>query len=88
MKLQRSEATAIGVGAAACVACCAGPIIGVLAALGLGTAAAVALFGTIGLAIGVIAFSVVVVGRSRPASSPAMPEPVAAERSESSAQRS
>lgn len=39
----------LGVGAAACVACCAGPIVGFIAAIGLGTLAGFALFGTLGL---------------------------------------
>jgi hypothetical protein len=39
----------LGVGAAACAACCAGPILGFLAAIGLTTAAGVAVFGVVGL---------------------------------------
>ena len=34
----------VGVGAVACAACCVGPILGSLTAIGLGTAAGVALF--------------------------------------------
>lgn len=45
----------VGVGAAACAACCAGPILGFLAAIGLGTAAGFAVFGSAGLVIAVIA---------------------------------
>lgn len=41
----------LGLGAAACAACCAGPIIGFLAAAGLFTVAGVSLFGSIGLLI-------------------------------------
>jgi len=41
----------VGVGAAACAACCAGPILGVLAAAGLLTAAAYITAGLIGLAV-------------------------------------
>ena len=55
MSLKRENATIVGVGAAACVACCAGPIIGFLAAIGIGTAAGFALFGTISLLIGALA---------------------------------
>ena len=42
---------AVGVGVAACAACCAGPILGVLAATGLSTVAGIALFGVAGLAV-------------------------------------
>jgi hypothetical protein len=41
----------VGVGAAACVACCAGPILGLLAATGLFTVAGVAAFGAVGLLV-------------------------------------
>lgn len=41
----------LGVGAAACAACCAGPILGFLAAIGLTTAAGVAVFGIVGLVL-------------------------------------
>jgi hypothetical protein len=41
----------VWVGAAACAICCAGPVLGFLAAVGLGTAAGFALFGLAGLAI-------------------------------------
>lgn len=40
---------ALGIGAAACAACCAGPVVGFLAAAGLFTAAGVVLFGAVGL---------------------------------------
>ena len=40
----------VGIGAAACAACCAGPIFGVIAAAGLLTAAAYLTAGLIGLA--------------------------------------
>ena len=43
----------MGVGAAACAACCAVPIIGVIAAAGLATALAYAAVGAIALAIAV-----------------------------------
>ena len=36
---QRDGAAIVGVGAAACAVCCAGPILAFLAAIGLGTAA-------------------------------------------------
>ena len=45
----------LGVGAAACAACCAPPVIAFLAAAGVGTLIGVALFGAAGLAIAVLA---------------------------------
>ncbi len=47
----RKQNTAIvGAGVAACAVCCAGPILGVLAAIGLGTAVGFAVFG-VGFAV-------------------------------------
>lgn len=45
----------VGLGAAACVACCAGPIIGFLTAASVATFVSVALFGVAGLAVAVMA---------------------------------
>ncbi len=59
MSAPKDAATVVGLGAAACAACCAGPIIGVVAALGLGAIAATWLFGLVGLvAVGVVATAV------------------------------
>lgn len=69
MKIKRENAAIVGVGAAACAACCAGPIIGLLAAIGLGTAAGFAMFGSIALLVGAIAVIVVVRRRRRRAAS-------------------
>lgn len=44
----------LGVGAAACAVCCAGPILGFFAAIGLGTVLGMALFGVAGLAIALL----------------------------------
>lgn len=41
----------LGIGAAACAACCALPLIGFLAAASIGTLIGVAAFGVIGLAV-------------------------------------
>ena len=41
----------LGVGAAACAACCVGPVLGLLAAAGLFTVAGVAIFGLAGLVV-------------------------------------
>ncbi|MEY2582151.1 MAG: hypothetical protein QOE09_2000 [Ilumatobacteraceae bacterium] len=64
MSTRKQDAALVGVGVVACAACCAGPIIGFLAAIGFGTAAGVALFGTIALVFGAVAF-VLVLGRRR-----------------------
>jgi hypothetical protein len=45
----KDRATLIGPGAAACAACCAGPIIGFVAALGIGALAGALVFGVVGL---------------------------------------
>lgn len=45
----RSGFSVVGLGAAACLACCAGPIVAFLAATGLFTIAGVATFGLVGL---------------------------------------
>ncbi len=60
MSIKKENATIVGVGAAACVACCVGPILGFLAAIGIGTAAGFALFGTISLVVGALTLAVVV----------------------------
>lgn len=62
---KNENASIIGIGVAACAVCCAGPILGVLAAVGLGTAAGLALFGTVAVVIGAVVVAFVVVGRRR-----------------------
>ena len=69
MRTKKENAVVVGVGAAACAACCAGPILGFLAAIGLGTAAGFALFGTAALAIGGLAGVIVLRRRRRHAAS-------------------
>ena len=66
--MKRENTAIIGVGAVACAACCAGPILGFLAAIGLGTAGFV-LFGTAALVIGTIAIVLLLRGRRRRAKS-------------------
>ncbi len=56
---RKENATLVGVAAVACAACCAGPILGVLAAIGLGTALGAALWGVGALLMGAIAVAVV-----------------------------
>ena len=67
MSRKRDNAAVIGVGAGACAVCCAGPILAILAAIGLTTAAGIALFGLVGLAIAALAIPVIIRRRRRPA---------------------
>jgi len=45
----------LGIGAAACAVCCAGPVLAFLAAASIGTLIGVALFGMFGLAVAAVA---------------------------------
>jgi hypothetical protein len=65
MSTNKENVAIVGVGAVACAACCAGPFLGFLAAIGLGTAAGFALFGTSALAIGALATAGVLRRRRR-----------------------
>lgn len=65
MSAKKENAAIVGVGVAACAVCCAGPILGVLAAIGLGTAAGFALFGAVAIVLGAVLTVLVVVRRSR-----------------------
>jgi hypothetical protein len=47
----KTGAGVLGVGAVACAACCAGPILGFLAGLGLTAAVGAVLFGVVGLVV-------------------------------------
>ena len=51
MTTSKNGAKTVGIAAAACVACCAGPIIGFLGVIGLGTVLGVFVFGAAGLAV-------------------------------------
>jgi hypothetical protein len=62
---KNNNASVIGLGIAACAACCAGPILAVLAAIGLGTVAGFVLFGTITIVIGTAIAAFVVILRRR-----------------------
>ena len=75
MSAKKENAAIVGVGVAACAVCCAGPILGVLAAIGLGTAAGFALFGTIAIVVGVAIMAFVVIRRRRRAQACASSEP-------------
>ncbi len=80
MSTKKENVAIIGVGAVACAACCAGPILGFVAAIGLGTAAGFALFGSTALVIGAAAVVILMRRRRRRASSCAnTADPVAVE---------
>ena len=51
MKAGNENAALVGAGVAACAVCCAGPILGFVAALGAGAIAGTLLFGLAGLLI-------------------------------------
>ena len=55
----------VAAGAAACVVCCAGPILGFLGAIGVGTLAGVLLFGVAGLVVAAMGTVVLVLRRRR-----------------------
>jgi hypothetical protein len=65
MSRKKENTAIVGVGVAACAVCCAGPILGVLAAIGLGTAAGFALFGSLAILVGAAAVAFVVVRHRR-----------------------
>ena len=78
MTNKKQDVALIGAGAAACAVCCAGPILGFVAAIGLGTAAGVAMFGAAGLALAAVGLVVVLRLRRRRsiACGPAAEQPV------------
>jgi hypothetical protein len=51
MSSKKQDLALVGAGAAACAVCCAAPILGFFAAIGLGTVLGVAVFGVLGLCI-------------------------------------
>lgn len=65
MSRKKENAAVVGVGAAACAVCCAGPILGVLAAIGLGSAAGFAVFGVGAIVTGALAVVLVAERRRR-----------------------
>lgn len=71
----KSAAGVLGVGAVACVACCAGPILGALSAIGVGSAAGYLLAGPAALAVGALTAVLVIVRRRRRANAYAGPAP-------------
>jgi hypothetical protein len=67
----------LGIGAAACVACCAGPILAFIAATGLLTVTGLALFGTVGVIIAIPGIALIVRRRRQPSTCTPASEPVA-----------
>jgi hypothetical protein len=82
MKQARTDGYSIlGVGTAACVACCAGPILAILGGLSLAGLASTLLIGTTGLVVGAAALAPLLVTRRRRNNCPVSddsPTPVAA----------
>ena len=82
MSADKGNVAIVGAGVAACAVCCAGPIAAALAAIGIGTAAGVAVFGVVALLVGTAAAAFVVLRRRRRAAARAVPladEPVPVE---------
>lgn len=82
MSSSKDGAAIVGIGAAACAVCCTGPILAFLAAIGLATAAGLALFGVGAIVVGAAWVALVLVRRRRRArrcSIDAMPFEVAVE---------
>jgi len=76
MRGQRRSFGVIGVGAAACAACCAVPIAGLIAATGILTVAGLATVGAVGLLLAVPGALLVLRRRRRPSACEAPEEPV------------
>ena len=65
MNEKKINVAIVGAGVAACAVCCVGPIVAVLAAIGIGTAAGYALFGVVALVVGALIATFVVLRRGR-----------------------
>jgi len=74
MSSKKDGAAIVGVGVVACAACCAGPVLGFIAALGVGTVLGVALFGVVGLLVAVIGTGWLIRRRLQQACQPAPTE--------------
>lgn len=72
MSGEKANGALIGVGVAACAVCCAGPILGVLAAIGISSGLGYALFGFGALVVGAAVAAFVVLRRRgrRPSATP------------------
>ena len=60
-----ADAALIGAGAAACAVCCAGPVLGFMAALGVGAIAGTLLFGVAALVVTAVVGILFLVRRRR-----------------------
>ena len=65
MSSKKQDLALVGAGAAACAVCCAGPILGFFAAIGIGTVLGVAVFGAVGLLIAAVGIIVLIRRRQR-----------------------
>jgi hypothetical protein len=65
MSGNREGTALVGAGVAACAVCCAGPIIGFLAAIGIGTAAGAMMFGVGALVVAAVVVALVIMRRRR-----------------------
>ena len=54
MSSKKQDLALVGAGAAACAVCCAVPILGFLAAIGLGTVVGLTVFGAIGFVVAAV----------------------------------
>ena len=78
MSTKKQDVTIVGAGVAACAVCCAGPILGFLAAIGLGTAVGAVLWGAIAVVIGAAVAMFVVMRRRQRAQACATASPTEA----------
>ena len=62
---RRQRFKLVGVGAVACAACCAGPILAVLTTAGLVTIAGYVMFGAVALVVGAVSIGLILRSRSR-----------------------
>lgn len=74
-KASKDGFSSLGLGAAACVACCAGPILAFFGGLGIAGLASTLLIGTLGLLISAAAIAAVVVVRRRACEASIHPSP-------------
>ena len=65
MQARKDGLGVLGMGAAACVACCAGPVLAILGGLSLAGLASTLLIGTAGLVIAAVALAALLVARRR-----------------------
>ena len=62
-KATKHGVTVVGMGTAACVACCAGPILAILGGLSLASLASALLIGAAGLVIAAVALAALLIAR-------------------------